>query len=370
MHMLLKSASLSILMSSVVVLPLATVSFVGLTDVAVAKGKGGGGGGGGASKGGGGGSSKSSRGGGGSSKSSRGGGGGSKKSSKGGGKKPKKSRSASAAPKKPKESASASARVAESEVAVSEAPTDIAALHPSERGNLNGALNANENAILAHIRNGNTNGPVGLMAQLAVADGAAEDAASVLNSPLADDYAAVEDAAQAAGYDSYQDYLDHLAENPTAETDAGIEDAVNAIGQADLQEALGEYGSYEEYELAVYGDGTAENPGDPSLIDYNIEAAHSNMGVHDSATANSLEEAEGAVASRDAALDELLEFWNKGDADSENAGTMRQELLDRVDSYQNVDRALDQMEPDIVEDGEACDALVQTCDEETALVTD
>ncbi|MBC2836057.1 hypothetical protein [Paragemmobacter straminiformis] len=37
-------------------------------------------------------------------------------------------------------------------------------------GNMNGALHANVNAVLAHIRNGNTNGPVGLLAGLLVAD--------------------------------------------------------------------------------------------------------------------------------------------------------------------------------------------------------
>lgn len=39
-------------------------------------------------------------------------------------------------------------------------------------GNMNGALHANVNAVLAHIRNGNTNGPVGRIAAVVAADAA------------------------------------------------------------------------------------------------------------------------------------------------------------------------------------------------------
>ena len=49
-------------------------------------------------------------------------------------------------------------------------PERTAGMHPSELGNMNGALNANINAVLAHIRNGNTNGPIGHLAALAIAD--------------------------------------------------------------------------------------------------------------------------------------------------------------------------------------------------------
>ncbi|PTX56191.1 hypothetical protein C8N43_0843 [Litoreibacter ponti] len=43
-------------------------------------------------------------------------------------------------------------------------------LHPSNLGKLNGAINSSPNAKLAHIANGNFNGPVGLSAALALAD--------------------------------------------------------------------------------------------------------------------------------------------------------------------------------------------------------
>lgn len=45
-----------------------------------------------------------------------------------------------------------------------------------DMGKMNGALNANINAVLAHIRNGNLNGPVGLLAGLAIADANAASA--------------------------------------------------------------------------------------------------------------------------------------------------------------------------------------------------
>jgi hypothetical protein len=41
-------------------------------------------------------------------------------------------------------------------------------------GNINGALTANINAALAHMRNGNENGPVGHVAALAAATASAE----------------------------------------------------------------------------------------------------------------------------------------------------------------------------------------------------
>lgn len=49
-------------------------------------------------------------------------------------------------------------------------PKTKGVLHPSNLGKLNGALNSSPNAKLAHIKNGNFNGPVGLAAALAVAD--------------------------------------------------------------------------------------------------------------------------------------------------------------------------------------------------------
>jgi hypothetical protein len=83
-------------------------------------------------------------------------------------------------------------------------------MHPSDLGKMNGALNANINAVLAHIRYGQTvNGPVGLMAGLAAADAVAAESLAELREleDLADAHAALEIGLSGAGYASVQDYL-------------------------------------------------------------------------------------------------------------------------------------------------------------------
>ena len=52
--------------------------------------------------------------------------------------------------------------------------TEDGAFHSSALGNINGALNANINAVLSHMRNGNENRPVGDVAALAAASASAE----------------------------------------------------------------------------------------------------------------------------------------------------------------------------------------------------
>lgn len=80
----------------------------------------------------------------------------------------------------------------------------------SEMGKMNGALNANIKAVLAHIRNGQvTKGPVGLLAGLAVADVAAATAAAELADLQASDaaFSELDTALSEAGFDTVEDYL-------------------------------------------------------------------------------------------------------------------------------------------------------------------
>ena len=84
------------------------------------------------------------------------------------------------------------------------------ALHPSNLGKLNGAINSSPNAKLAHIRNGNFSGPVGMASALALADynyavdlGAFDLAADTL--ALADAFALI------AGAPTDQEVLDAQA---------------------------------------------------------------------------------------------------------------------------------------------------------------
>ena len=97
--------------------------------------------------------------------------------------------------------------------------------HPSELGNMNGALNANINAVLAHIRNGNHNGTIGRFAGLAVADASFESANQILleNALLV----ALEDIEE---FDDLQAYYDALAADDTLERIPAIDDAVAALG--------------------------------------------------------------------------------------------------------------------------------------------
>lgn len=67
---------------------------------------------------------------------------------------------------------------------------DKASLPKKKRGNMNGALNANENAIAAMLRNGNTNGPVALMASYVYGRAITADAIEDLG-PEAEDYIAL-----------------------------------------------------------------------------------------------------------------------------------------------------------------------------------
>lgn len=232
-------------------------------------------------------------------------------------------------------------------------------LHPSQLGNMNGALHANENAILAHIRNGNTNGPVGMMAALAAADYRTADARALLDSNLAADYAALDALAQDKGYLDYEDYL--AAGMP----DVDIDTLAGNIGKADYDEALGDYADFDAYLLAAYGDGSVENPGDPALVDPDLETLHANVGVYDQATADGFHQAAADSGEYTDAMDAMVDYWNKGDVDSENADALRDMLEARIAQYENVGETVDAIDAesaaapaDVCPAGEVCEAEV------------
>ncbi|MEE9388723.1 MAG: hypothetical protein V3U96_08930 [Paracoccaceae bacterium] len=150
------------------------------------------------------------------------------------------------------------------------------ALHSSQLGNLNGAIHSSPNAKLAHIRNGNFNGPVGLAAALAVADhnGAEVDqvvqdaalATLALDQAIAD----LNTAAMDAGYDSYEHYLTEndagslMAELETLITDTElpspeqVADATAAIEAA--AETAAAIADAEAALLAAWNKGDATDP--------------------------------------------------------------------------------------------------------------
>ena len=194
---------------------------------------------------------------------------------------------------------------------------------------MNGALRANINAVLAHVRNGNTNGPVGQMAALAVADANAEGAAEFLDSAGAQELGALSQALADAGYESLAEYEAAVAADP-ANAIPEVEDALAGIGMDALDRALADagYADLGEYETAVAAD--------PANTDPEIDAALAGLGVVDDTSLAELAEAEQALQALQDAEKSILATWNKnGDPDPDTISPEEQELLDAL--YQRLD---------------------------------
>ena len=167
---------------------------------------------------------------------------------------------------------------------------------------MNGAINSSPQAKLAHIANGNFNGPVGLAASLAVADyeGGDIDQAAIdaANGVLGFD--------QAAADQALQDQIDALAL-------AGITDAASLQAELDAKAQEQGFADYQDY--LANSDGAA-------LIDDSLEDLLAGT------TAPTQEELDAAQATIDAANavtdaeNALLDAWNKGDADDPHADAL------------------------------------------------
>ena len=174
----------------------------------------------------------------------------------------------------------------------------MAGLKPNELGKMNGALNASVNAVLAHIKNGQTtNGPVGLMAGLAVADAGSAAASAAVAGLIAEQqgYTDLQTAVTAAGYPTVADYLAaKAAGTATAAQTAAVDPLIAAVGGTDAT-----------------GLGLANTPPTPE----EIAAAEA--------------EAVAALGSVTAAETGIAEAWNKdGDID-----TLLSELRGRLSTY-------------------------------------
>ena len=115
-------------------------------------------------------------------------------------------------------------------------PKDV--LHPSNLGKLNGAINSSPNAKLAHIANGNFNGPVGLAAALALAD---YDYGISIEAYNAATSAADATLALAAAFDL-------IATAPTAQQLVEAEELTNGMTEPNLDEII-------DAEAAITADG-------------------------------------------------------------------------------------------------------------------
>ncbi|MFY0691481.1 MAG: hypothetical protein JXR14_06095 [Paracoccaceae bacterium] len=225
-------------------------------------------------------------------------------------------------------------------------------LHPSNLGNLNGALNSSPNAKLAHIRNGNFSGPVGLAAALAVADyqyatdlTEFTDAQAVLD--LAQAYAVIENAPSETDIADAQAVVDLAA---AFEAQALLDNAIDD-GQADLdaQDVLDAYGSL---------DGLTA-PSEPDLTAAREVLDYPDVSEAEALTAGTTEPGEAEVAAAQATVDageptlddvttaeaELLEAWNKGDADSPDSGTVLDAIRGSLPSPDAISSALPEEEP-------------------------
>jgi hypothetical protein len=210
-----------------------------------------------------------------------------------------------------------------------------AGMHPSQLGSMNGALNANINAVLAHIRNGNTNGPVGALAALAVADHNAVGAQELLD--LATAFETLDGALATAGYETIDDYyaaLDGMdpiedIELALADVEAEAEGADEALAGA--LEANG-YGSLEEYQADLAG---ADND---AAVDEAIAAlggdASTMTGITEEApTEEELADAEAALEAQETAEGGILDAWNKsGEATEEEQAGLMEALRDRLEA--------------------------------------
>lgn len=197
----------------------------------------------------------------------------------------------------------ASAMATEIETDIGE--TEAVTLHPSTLGSMNGAMNANINAVLAHIGNGNTNGPVGALAALAVADHDAAGAQQVIDT--AELFGTLETELEKAGYADYDAYLeavgaeeiepiqliddahealgDLAGTKPPSEDDvAKAGDALAALGTAEagILDAWNKSGTATDAEKAALLDALREKlSGDSALIAEAIAAADPTDGTGD-----------------------------------------------------------------------------------------
>jgi len=331
MFRVLRAPLTAVMLSSVALVPAATIAFVASTDVALAK------------------SSKS-----------RGNGAG--KSSGQKSQSPGKSRGQSGSGKsagKPngKDSGSSDAK---------SRPKDDP-MHASNLGNMNGALHANENAIAAHIRNGNTNGPVGLMAAYVTARAITQNATDALGED-AGNYIELNNLLVENGYVDDEGNPDLLAYTETGELDPVLEAALNRISWSEQDRILVENGFVD----------LGGNPDFQAYVSYRdagetiqeIEDASTEPGGFDEALYASVKEVSGDLTADEDAAQALVDYWNKNNPDFEEA--FRAALETRAIELETSGVVAETLpEPDI-EDVVACepDELECGAEEELALATE
>jgi hypothetical protein len=375
----LKAPLTALMLSSVAMVPAATVAYVATADIAAAKSDRAGGGGG---RGGGKSSSSNSKASGSKGKSGT-------KSASGGGSSQSRGQGGlagffdkltgkdkAAASKTNTKSHGGAAKVAAARI---EEPTNKDLMHPSNLGKMNGPMNASINAVMAHIKNGNTNGPMGAFAALAVAGA---------NADGAQDLATLQREIKKSNYETLEDYFEARQGEEPIEPIKSIEDALTASGssteeQTDLAKALTDAGYTGDDPLFDYQkDKEGTPPAEPIA---ELDAAIVALGgtvvdpeddfsayTKPTVTDEELAGAEGDLQAQFDAELAMLEHWNKNpdtdpEAISEEERAILNKLYDRLEPFaEEIGELLPErevIEEDLGEGGEAtgCEAEAAEC---------
>lgn len=248
-------------------------------------------------------------------------------------------------------------------------------MHPSNLGNMNGALNSSPNAMLAHIRNGNYNGPVGHLAAFAVARTDAYGAQDVLDLEKA--FADLDTELSMTEYATLEDYLAAKEGiEPITDLDLAIMAAemnTDETLQADLDAKVAEelakttYGTVGEYEDAVMGIAPIQGVEDElAALGYNEEDG---TFAEDRPTAEEVAGADQAITAEGDATTAILDYWNKGDETTEGSEQLLAALQAKVDANAEAIEGAKPVEPmdgDMAGDCEEGTEVCEPTEEEVA----
>ena len=223
----------------------------------------------------------------------------------------------------------------------------IAGMRPNQLGSMNGPLHANINAVLAHIRNGNTNGPIGAYAALASADysfaatGTSLTAQEVISLDI--QFEALNSALSLYGYTSVTDYYDALNPETIEEIEILLDEDGNVIpGNEALLDAAILASPYET--LDAYQTATTPAP-QIEAIDSAIEVLGGDADTLTDVTAVAPTEeqvlaAEGVVEAESG----MLNTWNKLDeaTDEQKAALLEQLRLQLEDDTDAIASAVEE----------------------------
>lgn len=240
-------------------------------------------------------------------------------------------------------------------------------MHASNLGNMNGALHANENAIAAHIRNGNTNGPVGLMAAYVVSRSTTASALEGLGEG-AGDYIQLNDQLIAGGYVDEDGKPDLDAYLESGDVNPEIDSTLGRISWSDQDKLLVENGYVDE-------DGNPDYQAylDSGVVNEDIDGASTDPGAFDEDLYAGVAEADGDLTAEETAAQALIDYWNKKDtAPAETEEELRAALEARameLEATGVVSDALPEPEVEEIEDVTSCDPEATECGAEEELAS-